>query len=100
MTTDQLPARLPHRNADTMVATFDDAYVVFDPRCNEVHLIEALSAVIFDACDGTETAALVADITEILGIAIGQAEQTIEKNLDEFGRKGLLVGMTAAGAPP
>ncbi len=33
-----------------MVASFDDAYVVFDPRCSEVHLIEALSAVIFDAC--------------------------------------------------
>ncbi len=95
-----IPGRLPVRNADTMVAAFDDAYVVFDPRCNEVHLIESLSAVVFDACDGASTADLVADIAEILDLDVGKAEQAVQNNLEEFTRKGLLVGTKAAERPP
>ena len=95
-----LPPRLPARNADTLVAAFDDAFVVFDPRCNEVHLIETLSAVVFDGCDGSSTAGLLDDITEILGMERAEAEQMIRDNLDEFNRKGLLDGTKAAERPP
>ncbi|MFT6290194.1 MAG: PqqD family protein of HPr-rel-A system [Ilumatobacter sp.] len=95
-----MAAQLPDRNPDTLVASFDGAYVVFDPRCSEVHLIDSLSAVIFDACDGTSLSDLVADITEIFGIDVAQAEQAIESNLDEFARKGLLAGTYGATRPP
>lgn len=95
-----LPPQLPTRNANTLVAAFDDAYVVFDPRCNEVHLIESLSAVVFDGCDGSSTAGLLDDIIEILGLDRAEAEQMVRDNLDEFNRKGLLVGTKAAERPP
>ena len=95
-----IPERLPERNADTLVATFDDTYVVFDPRCKEVHLIEALNAVIFDACDGSLAAELVTDIHEILGIDRGLAEEAVRHHLDDFAGKGLLAGTQAAGRPP
>jgi len=95
-----IPERLPQRNADTIVAAFDDAYVVFDPRCNEVHLIEALSAVVYDACDGSSAAELISDIHEILGIDQTQAEGVVQNHLDEFALKGLLAGTKAAERPP
>ncbi len=94
------PAQLPERNPDTLIASFDDAYVVFDPRCSEVHLIEALSAVVFDACDGSSTADLIADIAEILEIDTVRAERAVQTSLDEFARNGLLAGTTAGKRPP
>lgn len=95
-----IPEFLPRRNETTQIAAFDDAYVVFDPRCNEVHLIEALSAVVFDACDGTESATVVNDIVEVLGFTHDAAERVIVDNLAEFERKGLIAGTAAAERPP
>ncbi len=92
--------RLPLRNPDTLVAVFDDAYVVFDPRCGEVHLLGAMSAVVFDACDGTPRSVLVDEITSILGVDEAAAVDTIDHQLTEFGRTGLLLGTSPMRRPP
>ncbi len=91
---------LPHRNSDTLVAAFDDSFVVFDPRCGEVHLIEALSAVIFDACDGTPWADVAGDLVAVLGLDPPTADAAIANNVLEFERLGLLHGTAAIGRPP
>ncbi len=92
--------RLPLRNPETLVAGFDDAYVVFDPRCGEVHLLGAMSAVVFDACDGSPRSELIEELTSELGIDELAAEAAVEKHLAEFERMGLLIETTAAERPP
>lgn len=93
-------ATLPERHPDPLIAEFDDAYVVFDPRCGEIHLIDALSAVVFNACDGSDRAALADDIASILGIDRAKAETAIDNNLTAFARAGLLVGTNPSIRPP
>ena len=91
---------LPQRNPDTLVAGFDDAYVVFDPRCSQVHLLSGVSAVVFDACDGTPRSELVEDFTSTLDIDASSAGAVIDAQLAEFDRTGLLLGGTPAERPP
>ncbi len=91
---------LPLRNPDTLVAGFDDAYVIFDPRCSEVHLLGAMSAVVFDACDGSPRSELIEDITSVLGVDESVADAAIDQQLAEFERTGLLLGTTPEERPP
>lgn len=98
---DELPTVLPRRHADVEVAEFDTEYVVFDPRCNEVHLITGLAAVVFDACDGvTPTAQLVEEIEELLQIPGDAVAREVVSALDQLRRIGILRGTAPTDRPP
>ena len=59
-----------------------------------------MSAVVFDACDGSPRSELVDDITETLGVDVSTADAAIDAHLAEFERTGLLLGTSPAERPP
>ena len=67
----------------------------------QVHLIDALPAVVWDACDGsTLVADLAAEIASLTDISADAADTAVREALDQFASMGLLVGSTAVSLPP
>jgi len=92
---------LPLRHADLEVAGFDDEFVVFDPRCSEVHVVSNVTAVVFDACDGKSSRAdLIRDLVDVAGLGRSDATRAVDESLAALARRGLLVGTTPEGRPP
>lgn len=92
---------LPQRHPELEVAEFEIECVVFDPRVNRVHHLRELAAIVFDACDGaTETASLVAELCEVLGLQAADATAAIDASLASFHEAGLLVGSEPPPEPP
>jgi PqqD family protein of HPr-rel-A system len=97
----ELPQVMPARNPAVEVAEFETELVVFDPRSDQVHLLEGLSAVVFDACDGeSPPAALVADLVDVGGVDADQAQVLIARTLVELAVLGLLAGTEYEAPPP
>lgn len=98
---DSSPDLLPRRHADVDVAGFDTAFVVFDLRCLQVHLIDGFGAVVFDACDGeTQRATLLAEVCEATRWDRPMAEAEVEAMLRQLVDLGLLEGTTPVERPP
>ena len=96
-----LPEVLPARHPDVEIAEFDTEFVVFDPRCNDVHRMVGLTAVVFDACDGVTTlASLVGEVASVLETSDQQALTLIEQALAEITRVGALQGSEPLKPPP
>ncbi len=92
---------LPRRHAEVDVAAFDMAYVVFDPRCMQVHLVDGFGAVVFDACDGDTTrSALLAEVCEVTGWDAPTAATEVDRALGQLITLGLLEGTAAQERPP
>jgi PqqD family protein of HPr-rel-A system len=92
---------MPARNSGLEIAEFGHEFVVFDPRCGQVHLLSELTAVVFDACDGhTPVAELCRELVEA-GVAGPQAaEEMLVGVLEEFCALGLLEGTEWIPPPP
>lgn len=96
-----LPDVLPARHPDLEVAEFDTEYVIFDPRCSEVHLIEGVTAIVFDACDGsTPLADLVEEFSDVLGIDASVVRIQVAEALVALASVGALEGTTPTERPP
>lgn len=96
-----LPEVLPSRHPEIEVAEFETEYVIFDPRCSEVHLIAGLTAVVFDACDGsTIVVDLVEEFRETLGLEFEASRSQIAEALRVLSGIGALDGTTPADRPP
>jgi hypothetical protein len=92
---------LPRRHGDIDVAGFDTAFVVFDPRCMQVHLIDGFGAVVFDACDGeTPRKTLLDEVCDVTGWDRLKGEAEVEATLGQLMGLGLLEGTTSQGRPP
>ena len=92
---------LPRRNPDLEVSEFDGEFVVFDPRCMDVHLVSDVTAVVFDACDGTSSrTSLVDDLVELLDIDRSAADGMVSDSLVALERTGLLAGTASQLRPP
>ncbi len=92
---------MPHRHALLMIADFDDSFVVFDPRSKQVHLLEDVTAVVFDACDGaTDHATLIADISAAFGQPLAVVDRQVATMLRSFAALGLLDGTEPEAEPP
>ena len=95
------PTALPRHHHDIEVASFPEEFVVFDARCMQVHHIDGLPAVVFDACDGVTTSRSIADeIAEALGVTPEEARLGVEQSVQHFAALGLLEGSIAAQRPP
>lgn len=97
----ELPEVMPARHEALEVAEFETELVVFDPRSDQVHLLEGFSAVVFDACDGESLPdGLVADVVEVGGVDVDQAKGAVARTLVELGVLGLLAGTEPATSLP
>jgi PqqD family protein of HPr-rel-A system len=96
-----VPDLLPRRHADVEIAAFDTSFVVFDPRCMQVHLIDGFGAVVFDACDGnTSREMLTAEVGDATGWDPSTAATEVDAMLAQLVDLGLLEGTTPQDRPP
>lgn len=92
---------LPERKADLEIAEFATEFVVFEPRCSEVHQLGGLTAIVFDACDGSTTVdALAEEIAGALGIGVDEAAVHVDDSLVALARADLFVAESEADRPP
>ncbi len=92
---------MPLRDLQLEIAEFGDTTVVYDHRTNSVHLLEALAAVLFDACDGATVRSVLA---EEISAALAQPAATVAEQIDvtvaNFAGLGLLDGFEPTVEPP
>jgi hypothetical protein len=101
LSTDASDDLLPRRHDELEVAEFDGEFVVFDPRCMDVHLIGNLTAVVFDACDGrSRRSDLISDLVDVVGLDGAAAERAVTDSLDALAQRGLIAGTTPERRPP
>ncbi len=94
-------AVMPARHPELEVAEFDAELVVFDPRVNQVHLVEGLAAVLLASCDGaTPRSEVVGDLVELLGLEAAAAAGEVDVTLATFAGLGLLEGTEPPVPPP
>lgn len=92
---------LPARNPDLEIAEFETEFVVFEPRCSEVHELGGLTAVVFDACDGaTSIEALAAEIASALMIGVDEAHAHVADSLVALAAADLLATGSGDERPP
>ncbi|MFZ4718652.1 MAG: hypothetical protein ACOYMR_04470 [Ilumatobacteraceae bacterium] len=95
-------ATMPDPRADLHVASFDTEYVVWDPTCGLVHLLEGLHAVVFDACRSRigrdELAAELVAAGIDTPAAQHEAQQAVDAALDHL--RGLSMFADGGGRPP
>ena len=92
---------LPLRNQAVEVAKFDPDLVVFDPRCKQVHLLERVTAVVFEACDGITTRQqLLAAMAAAQEFSVQDADLRVRKALAKLARLGLLQDTEYQVQPP
>ncbi len=87
---DQPPIK-PKKRADLLGRTLGSEGVLFDPKTNTTHALNATSLLIWNLCDGTHTAA---DMASALGqqfdVSPAQAQRDIGLILARFHGQGLL----------
>jgi PqqD family protein of HPr-rel-A system len=96
------PHDRPLRREDLVFEEVDGEAVLYDPRCGAVHRFDALSLLVWKACDGSHS---VADIThEVIAayeVEANEAFDDIEQLIAELCTRGLLAnGCSTAGHIP
>ena len=101
MTSDAHAERLPARRADLAERDVDGARLVYG-RAAGPHLLDPLSAELFDALDGTSPSAeLVDDLADVLGCPIDEAARRLAALLEDLRARGLLDAFGRVdGRPP
>ena len=100
MTSDAHAELLPARRADLTERDVGGARLVYGREAGP-HLLDPLSAAVFDALDGTTPSAeLVDDLADVLGRPIDEAARRLGALLDDLRARGLLDGSAPAGGCP
>lgn len=87
------PANRARRRGDLHVEELDAEAVVFDAGNGAVHRLDAVTFFVWNACDGTQTLAELAnDVATRFGIAQAEAAAAVESAVVQLGDKGLLDG--------
>ncbi len=74
----------------------DASCLLFDPRAQDGHVLDAFGALVWDYCDGALSAGeIAAEIAALVPQSHGAAER-VAALLDEFARRGLLLAPEAA----
>jgi hypothetical protein len=77
-----LPALMPRKRADVMVADFDTELVVLVPDERQAHHLDVGLSLVLDSCDGaTSTAAVVAEVALGTGAPIDAVESWLAETL-------------------
>ena len=65
---DELPAVMPRKRDEALVADFDTELVVLVPEAREAHLLDEGLSLVLDSCDGvTPTADVIAEVVAATG---------------------------------
>jgi len=84
------PPNLPKRRADLFCRELGSEAVVFDPKTNTTHALNATSRLIWNQCDGTRTAADMARVLcQRFDVSPAQAERDVLAILAKFHEQGL-----------
>ena len=86
-----LPALMPRKRADVMVADFDTELVVLVPDERQAHHLVVGLSLVLDSCDGvTSTAAVVAEVALGTGTAVDAVESWLAETLVTLDRLNVL----------
>jgi hypothetical protein len=89
----------PRRADGLEVNEADDGLVIYDPRSDLVHHLNATAALIFDLSDGTRAPDAIADaVGEVFGLADPPRDATLA-GLEDLARRRLVHWDGHAGAP-
>lgn len=89
-----LPASMPRKRADVMVADFDTELVVLVPDERQAHHLDVGLSLVLDSCDGvTSTAAVVAEVALGTGTAVDAVESWLAETLATLERLNVLEGV-------
>jgi hypothetical protein len=82
-----LPALMPRRRADVVVADFDTELVVLVPDERVAHHLDEGLSLVLDSCDGTtSTASVVAEVALGTGTAVDAVESWLAQTLTTLAR--------------
>ena len=93
----ELPAVMPRKRAEAMVADFDTELVVLVPEARLAHLLDEGLSLVLDSCDGVTPTAEV--ITEVVD-ATGESEPQVALWLADCLRQLATLGVIEAPAAP
>lgn len=86
-----LPALMPRKRADVMVADFDTELVVLVPDERQAHHLDVGLSLVLDSCDGvTSAAAVVAEVALATGSPVDAVESWLADTLDTLARLNVL----------
>lgn len=85
------------RSAGLVVEPIGDEVLVYDLESNEAHSLNPVTAIVWDAADGSRSAADLASLLVELGPAA--ATDAVHHILGELGDRGLLLDPPPAGSP-
>lgn len=86
-----LPALMPRKRVDVMVADFDTELVVLVPDERQAHHLDVGLSLVLDSCDGvTSTAAVVAEVALGTGTAVDAVESWLAETLTTLERLNVL----------
>ena len=89
-----LPAVMPRKRADVMVADFETELVVLVPDERQAHHLDVGLSLVLDSCDGaTSTAAVVAEVALGTGASIDAVETWLADTLATLERLNILDGV-------
>ncbi len=81
----------PKKREDIINEIIEDETVIYDPKNHNVHHLNPVAGVIWDLCDGRNTAKEIAkEIVDVLEADHSQVEGDVTKTIEEFQSKGLL----------
>lgn len=86
-----LPASMPRRRSEALVADFETELVVLVPETRQAHLLDEGLSLVLDSCDGaTPTAAVIAEVAAATGEPTDQVERWLADCLDRLADLGVL----------
>ena len=86
-----LPAVMPRKRADVMVADFETELVVLVPDERQAHHLDEGLSLVLDACDGeTSTASVVAEVVAGTGQPVEAVEAWLADTLATLDRLNVL----------
>ncbi|UCG33467.1 MAG: PqqD family protein [Phycisphaerales bacterium] len=94
-----MPHDKPLRRADLFLEELDGEAVLYDPRCGAVHRFNALTLFVWDACDGSHSAADIAKaVTATYTVDADEALGHVNHVVAELCTRDLLANGCAAAA--
>ena len=81
----------PRVKTDLLAEVVEDDLVVLVPETDQVHLLNATAAAIYELCDGTRSAGqIAAELRHLVGNPPDEIERDVSRALEELVEKGLL----------
>jgi|DewCreStandDraft_2_1066082.scaffolds.fasta_scaffold00296_2 PqqD family protein of HPr-rel-A system len=81
----------PRRVADVTASDLDDELVLYNLRTDQVHVLNATAAAIWELCDGSLTAdEIAAVLADACSVPLARVQPDVQNMLAEFHQAGLI----------